>query len=241
MTNRNQPLPSLAPERDQVEAFKTTRNDSKPRPKPPSGGGSTVTTVMMYVLLVLILAGGWWFDLQNKTLQAKLDSADARIASLEEQLSATGEEMGESSVVIKARLKSLTEKSEQLWEQMDKLWASAWRKNQAEIKTVQANLAKQSKSLNTLSAQQKTASSTIKAVANKQTETDFNLGIISEQMDAAKQLDSEIARLKASISSVESKSLDKDRTQIELASNLSRLEQKVNGLIARLQTLEAKP
>jgi len=241
VTNRNQPLPSLAPERDQVEAFKTTRNDSKPRPKPPSGGGSTVTTVMMYVLLVLILAGGWWFDLQNKTLQAKLDSADARIASLEEQLSATGEEMGESSVVIKARLKSLTEKSEQLWEQMDKLWASAWRKNQAEIKTVQANLAKQSKSLNTLSAQQKTASSTIKAVANKQTETDFNLGIISEQMDAAKQLDSEIARLKASISSVESKSLDKDRTQIELASNLSRLEQKVNGLIARLQTLEAKP
>ena len=116
MSDKQQPLPSLAPERDQVAAYRSTRNDTKGRtPAPASGGSSAFTTVLLFIIIIALGLGGWWFDMQNKTLQAQLKGAEARIQELEDQLSATGEEMGESSVVIKARLTELSERTDELW------------------------------------------------------------------------------------------------------------------------------
>ena len=146
MSDKQQPLPSLAPERDQVAAYRSSRNEPKGRaPAPSGGGGSAFTTVLLILILVALGLGGWWFDMQNKTTQAQLSAAEARIQELEDKLSATGEEMGESSVVIKARLTDLTERTDELWKQMDKLWASAWRRNQADIKAIQTQQSQQSK------------------------------------------------------------------------------------------------
>lgn len=239
VSNKQQPLPSLAPERDQVEAFKSSRSDLKSRPKPPSGGsGSTFANVMIYILLLLLMAGGWWFDLQNKQLQEKLDSADARIQDLERQLSATGEEMGESAVVIKARLQTLGEKTDELWEQMDKLWASAWRRNQADIKALETDLKKQQSRVNELNKSVATSTDSIKAVADKQTQTDFNVGILTEQLDGAKALQAELKQLKADVQSIQSKAVGKEQDQIEVAASVASLERQLTALTRRIQTLE---
>ena len=61
------------------------------------------------------------------------EQAEQRILQLENKLSATGEEIGESTVALQVKVTELTNKTNELWEQMDKLWASAWRRNQQEI------------------------------------------------------------------------------------------------------------
>ena len=228
MTDKQQSFPSLAPERDQVEAYKTNRPDTKSRGKPPSSsGGSLFLNIMIYVLLIIILAGGWWFDLQNKNLQAKLDSADSRIVKLEQQLSATGEELGESAVVIKARLQKLGERSEELWGQMDKLWASAWRRNQTEIKELSSQMDKQQKSIGDIKKRETSTQGAIKSLTDKQTQVDFNLGIVTEQIEGSKNLEAELQKLKEELTSIQSKAITGDQNQIELASTVSRLERQI--------------
>jgi len=241
VTNKNQPLPSLAPERDQVEAFHTTRGEPRTRKQRPSsgrGGGSTFSNIMVFVLLSVMGVGAWWFDMQNKTFEAKISSAEARIQELEDMLSATGEEMGESTVVIKARLTDLTERTEELWTQMDKLWASAWRRNQADIKELGTQITQQSKSISGLSAQDKTTSDTIKSLANKQTETDFNLGILTEQMADAKSISAELNKLKSQVSALETSGMGKEQQQIQIAGNIAELERQLNSALQRLAELE---
>ena len=242
MSDKQQPLPSLAPERDQVEAYKTSRPETKPRGKAPSSGNSSLfLNVMIYVLLILIMGGAWWFDLQNKNLQAKLDIADSRIQKLEEQLSATGEEMGESAVVIKARIKSLSERTDELWVQMDKLWASAWRRNQADIKKLSEQTDKQQKSISDIKKRETTTLSSIKSIKDKQTQADFNLGIMTEQMESAKNVQADIDKLKEEVTSIQSKAFTGDQNQIELASTVSRLEKEIADLQRRLNQLQGTP
>ncbi|MEN8771342.1 MAG: hypothetical protein ABF267_08670, partial [Glaciecola sp.] len=43
-------------------------------------------------------------------------------------------EMGNSTVALQVKVTELANRLEELWQQMDKLWASAWRRNQSEIK-----------------------------------------------------------------------------------------------------------
>ena len=64
---------------------------------------------------------------------------EVRIKALEDKLSATGEEMGNSTVALQVKVSELSATAKELWEQMDKLWASAWRRNQQEIETLSAN------------------------------------------------------------------------------------------------------
>ena len=240
MTDKNQPLPSLAPERDQVRAYKTTRTDTKTRKTPSgnsSGGGGSFSTIMIFILIVVLGVGGWWFDMQTKTLQSQVASAEARIQELEDLLSATGEEMGESTVVMKARLTDLTEKTEELWTQMDKLWASAWRRNQADIQELKTQQSQQSKTIGDLSAQGKTTSESIKSLTTKQTETDFNLGILSEQMQAAKNIGGQIDELKQKISALETSGMGKEQQQIEIAGNLAELQRQLNALKQRVDAM----
>jgi chromosome segregation ATPase len=242
VSDKQQPLPSLAPERDQVAAYRSSRSDSKGRaPAPSGGGGSAFTTILLFIVFIAIGLGGWWFDMQNKTFKAQIASAEARIQELENRLSATGEELGESSVVIKTRLSELAERTDELWKQMDKLWASAWRRNQAEIKDLETQLSQQSKTISSLSTAQKNSSESIKSVANKQTETDFNLGILSEQIEAAKNLSSDLDSIKQRISKLETSGINKDQTQIELAGNVAQIERQLNQIRNDLNRLQSRP
>ncbi len=142
MPNRSdRELPSLTPDVDQVEAFKSKHTS---KDKTPSAGvevkprSSGLTIVLLLILLTCVGGGGWWLDQKDRINLELIEASEQRIRELENQLSATGEEMGESAGAMRARLSTLTEKTEELWKQMDKLWSSAWRKNQQDIKNQEA-------------------------------------------------------------------------------------------------------
>lgn len=122
---KKQATPSKAPAQSSLSS---THSASQ---TPSSGNGLWITFV---ALIALVACGGCYYLYtlleQQKTVALE---ADKRIMQLENKLSATGEEIGESTVALQVKVTELTNKTAELWEQMDKLWASAWRRNQKEI------------------------------------------------------------------------------------------------------------
>lgn len=113
--------------------------------------------VISTLLIALIAAGasGFLYYTQQQS-QMALDSATTRILELENRLSATGEEMGNSTVALQVKVGELANRTEELWGQMDKLWASAWRRNQKDIKdlskVVEDNRTQAQSNVNTVTA-----------------------------------------------------------------------------------------
>jgi chromosome segregation ATPase len=113
--------------------------------------------VISTLLIALIAAGasGFLYYSQQQS-QMALDSATTRILELENRLSATGEEMGNSTVALQVKVGELANRAEELWGQMDKLWASAWRRNQKDIKdlskVVEDNRTQAQSNVNTVTA-----------------------------------------------------------------------------------------
>ncbi|MFC3093489.1 hypothetical protein DRW07_04625 [Alteromonas sediminis] len=103
------------------------------------GGFPVVATFSLLIALGASGAAYYLYDLSLKQA-ATNQAAEARIADLERRLSATGEEMGESTVALQVKVTELSEKTTELWDQMDKLWASAWRRNQKEIADLTARV-----------------------------------------------------------------------------------------------------
>ncbi|GEA06404.1 hypothetical protein KUL42_11650 [Alteromonas sp. KUL42] len=122
---KKQAAPSKAP------AQSSLSSTSSASQAPSSGNGIWITFVAM---IALVACGGCYYlyTLLEQQKAVALE-ADKRIMQLENKLSATGEEIGESTVALQVKVTELTNKTAELWEQMDKLWASAWRRNQKEI------------------------------------------------------------------------------------------------------------
>ena len=122
---KKQATPSKAP------AQSTLSSATSISQTPSSGNGLWIT----FVALIAIVGCGGCYYLYTLLEQQKVVAleADKRIMQLENKLSATGEEIGESTVALQVKVTELTNKTAELWEQMDKLWASAWRRNQKEI------------------------------------------------------------------------------------------------------------
>jgi chromosome segregation ATPase len=249
-------MPSITPDRDQVEAFKNTRTYS---PIPPSStdtysansrtqvkqeqktaSSSMLSKFSTLLIYVLIGCAAYWVYQQNIKTNAIIDSAEQRIASLEHQLSATGEEMGESAIEMKVRIETLGKTSDKLWEEMDKLWASAWRKNQSQIKA----LRKSNTSLTDLSnTQRKEVTSTlasIKEMNDKQVSTEYSIDALKEQLKSSENLIDQIKKLSLELSAIESNSQGRDKQQISLASRVTQLSSQNKQLSSQINNLETK-
>lgn len=151
----------------------STTSSSKPPASAPAGGGSGLA---IFALLVALASGGGagylYWQLQQQTIAA--NAAEARIQELENKLSATGEEMGESTVALQVKVTELSNRAEELWDQMDKLWASAWRRNQKEITELGEKLDDEVSSLKSTTSALSTTSNTTSRVLTdirSQTET----------------------------------------------------------------------
>ena len=90
-----------------------------------NSGGKRLATFAVLIALASVGAAGWLFQ-QLQIQVERANSAEERIAGLESKLSATGEEIGDTTVALQIKVTELSNKSNELWEQMDKLWASAW-------------------------------------------------------------------------------------------------------------------
>lgn len=136
-------IPTIALDQDDRDAFQRKRqkgssNRGTQQHTPPPASGSSGAGWGIFALLIALAAigGCYWLYEMNQQQQSALEKAQSRITELERTLSATGEEMGESTVALKVNVTKLAERTDQLWEQMDKLWASAWRKNQSQLKAL---------------------------------------------------------------------------------------------------------
>ena len=96
---------------------------------------SAIWPAISILILCIIGLSIWNGALVERASEQRdaLVEADLRISKLEQSLFSTDESMTQSSVVLQVRLKEIETRTEDLWTQMDKLWASAWRRNQTEI------------------------------------------------------------------------------------------------------------
>ena len=249
-------MPSITPDKDQVEAFKNTRTYSSIPPsssdtystnsraqvkqEQKTASSSMLSKFSTLLIYVLISCAAYWVYQQNIKTNAIIASAEQRIASLEHQLSATGEEMGESAIEMKVRIETLGKTSDKLWEEMDKLWASAWRKNQSQIKA----LRKSNTSLTDLSnTQRKEVTSTlasIKEMNDKQVSTEYSIDALKEQLKSSENLIDQIKKLSLELSAIESNSQGRDKQQISLASRVTKLSSQNKQLSSQINNLETK-
>ena len=175
-------MPRIRLEKDDLESFHRTRAQSSNKSSKKSNlpdkstnkSNSPSWFAFLFLLIIVVSASSYWSFEQYKALQ----QAQNRITDLESRLSATGENMDQSAAALQIKVSELSLKTEDLWGQMDKLWASAWRRNQSEIgvlnKTVMAVKASSEKSLRTVSSET-TDNNTIIGLVKEQLENQANL------------------------------------------------------------------
>ncbi|MBQ4837680.1 hypothetical protein [Pseudoalteromonas luteoviolacea] len=250
MDKRIEPeLPSITPDLDQVETFKQSLNPSNnkaplPQQDPEHKIGQTkkagVMTWVGTAAIITLTAGIYGLYQQNQAMQAQLFESTKRIAELERTLSATGEEMGLSAGAMQANLKALSERTDELWSQMDKLWASAWRRNQSDIKKLKeqtSNIASnQTKHVNTQSG----VAAKVDTLAQSQTDLVFKLSLLEEQLQAAEALKNQLTSINTDLDQLKSQSRGSNAKQVEIGSSIAQLEITQNALAEQLERLESR-
>jgi uncharacterized coiled-coil protein SlyX len=175
-------MPRIRLEKDDLESFHRTRAQSSNKSskkgnlpdKSTNASNSPSWFAFLFLLIMIVSATSYWSFVQYKALQ----QAQNRITDLESRLSATGENMDQSAAALQIKVSKLSVKTEDLWNQMDKLWASAWRRNQSEIgvlnKTVMAVKALSEKSTRALSSET-SDNNTVIGLVKEQLESQANL------------------------------------------------------------------
>ncbi|MBQ4811786.1 hypothetical protein J8M20_10585 [Pseudoalteromonas luteoviolacea] len=250
MDKRIEPeLPSITPDLDQVETYKQSLNPSN---NPPSSSGegpeqhatpakkAGVMSWLGALSIIALAAGSYGLYQQNLTTQAQLLESSKRIAQLERALSATGEEMGESAGAIQAKLAALSERTDELWSQMDKLWASAWRRNQSEIKKLKEQTSDIVKSQTEQANTQSSVATKVATLSQSQTDLAFKLSLLEEQQQAAQALKSQLTSINTDLDQLKSQSRGRDAKQVEIGGTLAQLEMTQNALAEQLERLETR-
>jgi len=242
-------LPSIMPDLDQVKDFKQSQAPSNHK-APAFNKNETVnqqpaksSNAALWLCILSIIGfsvGGYTLHQQNLKTQAKLFASEQRIIELERALSATGEEMGESAGAIKAKLNAITERTDELWTQMDKLWASAWRRNQSEIKKLREQTAALENSQSQQNKTQSNAASSIKSLSDNQADMTLKLSLLQEQLDEAQSIKSQLTALNADIDKLKSQAQTRDSKQLEIGGSIAQLEMTQSALVEQLERLETK-
>lgn len=141
-------MPSIVPSRDAGTHHDTAKSrGSKPdksggKSQPPKGsggnggsGGGAGWLARALIAVALIAAGGacyWAFQLQEQLQQAnaQMERYAKRIGDLEARLSDTDEGLSQNTEAMAVKIK-------ELFSEVDKLWASAWRRNKASIEELE--------------------------------------------------------------------------------------------------------
>ena len=149
-------MPSIVPSRETgQEPVAPKPRGSKPEKgragntRPPSGGAGTPaaggSSILLRLMLVLALAVAgvacaWAYQLQQAldSSAAQMERYAKRISDLEDRLSDTDEGLSQNTQAMAVKIK-------ELYSEVDKLWASAWRRNKAAIEELEKTSASQVK------------------------------------------------------------------------------------------------
>ncbi|WP_293748697.1 hypothetical protein [uncultured Paraglaciecola sp.] len=224
-------MPKIRLDKDDLESFHRTRAQSTNKsakkdsvPDEPSAKSNSPSWFAILLLLIIIVgAAGYWSFEQFKVLQ----NAQSRITELESRLSATGEDMDQSAAALQVKVSELSAKTEHLWSEMDKLWASAWRRNQSEIgalnKTVMTLKAATEKSTQSLSSD----------TANNNT----SIGLVKEQLENQANL---LKQLNEKLSQISNVDADFEQQLASLREKLISTALGNNGLTDQIDELRRR-
>ena len=158
-------IPPIVPARDEVASRqrprRSPRGNGGAKTPTPSGGTGLVTRLLIVVsLVVAAVACAWAWQLQQELDMAEtlMDQYARRISDLEDRLSDTDEGMNESAAAMSVKIK-------ELYSEVDKLWASAWRRNKAKIADLEKSRDSLSGQLTTLTETDKRYSAQLQALA----------------------------------------------------------------------------
>lgn len=197
------------------QAVPTKSSPTAPNSQPPSnhGGGNGIWITLVAIIAFMACGGCYYLYTLLEQQKAVAGKAEQRIMQLENKLSATGEEIGESTVALQVKVTELSNRTNELWEQMDKLWASAWRRNQKEI----ADLGDR--------------------VGNVQTAVNKNINAVS---DDVKSQAAAIAAVKNQLASLADELLSVNVQLEQAASDKQSAQQSVRNLSDKLSVLEQR-
>jgi chromosome segregation ATPase len=239
-------MPKIRLEKDDLDSFHRTRAQSAKKsskknssPDEPSSIFNPPSWLAILLLLAIIVGvTSYWSYQQYEVLQ----QAQSRITDLEGRLSATGEDMDQSAAALQIKVSELSVRTEDLWEQMDKLWASAWRRNQSEIgelnKTVMAlktSTEKSAKSLNSGTANNDTSI----GLLNEQSENQANLlKQLNTQLSQVSNVD---ANFEQQIASLREKLISTALANNDLTNQIDDLRRRVVAAEKKADTTKALP
>lgn len=201
------PIPSIVPRRDDVPARSQGRKPrgDKPSPPPRSPVAGTSLWARLFIVISLVVAAvacAWAWQLQQEMRHAEgvLAQYESRIADLEDRLSDTDEGMNQSATALAVKIK-------ELYSEVDKLWASAWRRNKAAIEELEKSVKSQSGQLASLVKTDKEYSAQLKS-----------LGVdIGKLRSVASELEKLLADSRANQASLERLGDDVSRMTLDFA------------------------
>lgn len=161
-------IPPIIPTRDDVVSRPPARKKSGAGAKGGShkggrSGGGAGLVARLFIVISLVVAGvacAWAWQLQQELLTAQgvLADYESRIGDLEDRLSDTDEGMNQSAAAMAVKIK-------ELYSEVDKLWASAWRRNKAKIADLEKSSSSHASQLATLGKTDKDYSAQLKSLA----------------------------------------------------------------------------
>ncbi len=226
-------IPMVAPASDEIASYNRARS-AKPGARAASTGMGGGAKFLLFIALLLAAAacgGAYYLFEELKKTSAALESSTARVESLEQRLSSTDESVSESTTVQGVKIKELTS-------EVDKLWASAWRKNQAEIGKYSKQLATQTANLDKVRESLKAQQENLTNVQNQLGEAQAMSSIVKEVQASSiahqaqlSELDDTLAALKVSASGLQKKVTENE----EWVQSFNTFRKQMNAKISQLE------
>ena len=156
----------------------------------PTNGGGAGGFISFVAVLAFLIAGGasyaaWELYQQNLQLNATLGQAGDRISELENRLSSTDDSMSQSTAAMAVKIK-------ELYSEVDKLWASAWRKNKERLGVLEEQQKK-------LTDAQAATNKNLSGVSAQAAEMKKQQALLNQQVAAAQEVAITLATLKEQI------------------------------------------
>ncbi len=184
-------IPPIVPARDEVVA--RTRSGGKRKKSARKSGGSTGLWARLFIVVSLVVAAvacawAWQLQQQLQVAERNLQDYGERIADLEDRLSDTDEGVNQSSAAMAVKIK-------ELYSEVDKLWASAWRKNKAKLADLEKVSGRHSSQLATLGNTDETYSAQLKSLAADMQKLKAVAGDLERLVESAQASESQLEKL----------------------------------------------
>ena len=201
--------------------------------QPPTVGSSVFLRLVATVsLVVAAVACAWAWQLEERLTQTgfELERYEERIGELEARLSDTDEGLSQNTAAMAVKIK-------ELYSEVDKLWASAWRRNKARLDEIEGTNSNQGESLAALKKDVAAANSDLarlKGVAGDlerlMANAKANQAQVERVADTLNRLDLEMSRLAKRVEANEGwvESINAFRRQVN--ASISQLEGTVRTL-----------